>query len=84
MDILASDYVPRSLLDAAFMIAADPELNFTLPQAVAMVTSRPARAAGLIDRGVIAVGMRADMLRVGVHDGHPFLKKVWRGGVRVS
>lgn len=84
VDILASDYVPRSLLDAAFMIAADPELNFNLPQAVAMVTSRPAQAAGLTDRGVIAVGMRADMLRVGVHDGHPFLKKVWRGGVRVS
>lgn len=84
VDILASDYVPRSLLDAAFMIAADEDLDFDLPAAVRMVTKTPAEAAGLKDRGEIAVGKRADLLRVGTHDGHPFLKTIWRQGTRVA
>lgn len=84
VDILASDYVPRSLLDAAFMIGTDETLDFDLPQAVAMVTSKPARAAGLEDRGAIEPGKRADLLRVGLHDGHPFLRQVWRAGHRVA
>ncbi len=84
VDILASDYVPRSLLDAAFMIAADPALDYDLPAALRMVTKTPAEAAGLGDRGEIAAGRRADLLHVGLHDGHPFLKAVWRQGVRVA
>lgn len=84
VDILASDYVPRSMLDAAFMIADDPTLDFDLPAALRMVTKNPAEAAGLADRGEIAIGKRADLVRVGVHDGHPYLKQIWREGTRVA
>ncbi|EHS50145.1 phosphonate metabolism protein PhnM [Rhizobium sp. PDO1-076] len=84
VDILASDYVPRSLLDAAFMIAADPGLSYDLPRAVAMVTRAPALAGGLKDRGEISLGMRADLIRTDLHDGHPFLKAAWRSGLRVA
>ncbi|MBO3762122.1 alpha-D-ribose 1-methylphosphonate 5-triphosphate diphosphatase [Ciceribacter sp. L1K22] len=84
IDIMASDYVPRSMLDAAFMIADDPELDFDLPAALRMVTKTPAEAAGLSDRGEIAVGKRADLVRIGLHDGHPYPKQIWREGIRVS
>jgi alpha-D-ribose 1-methylphosphonate 5-triphosphate diphosphatase len=60
VDMFASDYVPRSLLDAAFRLAADPALPHDLPAAIALVTDAPARAAGLTDRGRIAEGLRAD------------------------
>ena len=84
IDILASDYVPRSMLDAAFLIANDPALDYDLAAAVRMVTKAPAEAAGLADRGEIATGKRADLIRVGEHDGHPYLKAVWRKGHRVA
>ncbi|MCL6706443.1 alpha-D-ribose 1-methylphosphonate 5-triphosphate diphosphatase [Pseudomonas sp. R2.Fl] len=84
VDILASDYVPRSMLDAAFMIADDPTLDFDLPAALRMVTKTPAQAAGLEDRGEIAIGRRADLVRIGLHDGHPYPKQIWREGARVA
>ncbi|MBB4006832.1 alpha-D-ribose 1-methylphosphonate 5-triphosphate diphosphatase [Allorhizobium taibaishanense] len=83
-DILASDYVPRALLDAPFVIAADADLAYDLPAAIRMVTKTPAEAAGLMDRGEIAPGKRADLLQVSRHDGHPFIKRIWREGVRVA
>ena len=84
IDILASDYVPRAMLDAAFLIANDAGLHYDLPAAVRMVTKAPAEAAGLADRGEIAADRRADLIRVGEHDGHPFLKAMWREGRRVA
>lgn len=83
-DILASDYVPRALLDAPFMIAADTELKRDLPAAIRMVSKTPAEAAGLLDRGEIALGKRADLLHVGSHNNHPFIKQIWREGQRVA
>lgn len=83
-DILASDYVPRALIDAPFMIAADPDLKHDLPAAIRMVSKTPAEAAGLMDRGEIALGKRADLLHVGSHDGHPFIRQIWREGRRVA
>ena len=44
----------------------------------------PAHAAGLDDRGEIAVGLRADLVRVRLIDGQPVVREVWRQGVRVS
>ena len=84
VDILASDYVPRSMLDAAFMIAADPGLDYDLPTAVAMVTRNPALAGNLADRGAIETGLKADLIRVDLQDGHPFVKSAWRSGHRVA
>jgi alpha-D-ribose 1-methylphosphonate 5-triphosphate diphosphatase len=82
LDVLSSDYVPGSLLHAAFMIHASG--GFTLPAAIATVSANPARAVGLEDRGAIDVGKRADLVHVGVIDGHPVVRGVWRGGIRVN
>lgn len=59
---LCSDYHPPALLAALLMLPRHSEL--TLPQAVRLATSAPARAAGLTDRGSIAVGQRADVVLV--------------------
>lgn len=83
VDALASDYVPGSLLTAAFAIAEDADLDLSLPQAIAMVSQRPAELAGLSDRGVIAKGRRADLVRVQRRDGHNHVGAVWREGLRV-
>lgn len=83
MDILSSDYVPFALLQAAFLLPERIE-GFGLPKALALVTGNPARAAGLDDRGEIAVGKRADLVRVQVIRGAPVVRAVWRQGVRVS
>lgn len=83
VDVLASDYIPRSPLDAAFRIAADPALPQDLPAALDMVTRAPARLAGLTDRGVIEPGARADLVAVRVDWGQPLVQAVWRNGRQV-
>lgn len=80
VDALASDYVPNSLIEAAFCCAG----TLPLPQAIALVTSNPARIARLDDRGRIAPGQRADLLRVRLHDGLPVVRQVWRAGERIA
>ncbi|MBN8904094.1 MAG: alpha-D-ribose 1-methylphosphonate 5-triphosphate diphosphatase, partial [Rhodospirillales bacterium] len=81
VDAYASDYVPPALVEAAFQSAR--EAHITLPQAVAMVTETPARMAGLTDRGRIARGWRADLVRVRLHQTLPIVRQVWRAGERV-
>lgn len=81
VDALASDYVPGALVEAAF-VAADA--GMPVPEAVALVTSGPARLAGLADRGRIAVGLRADFVRVRRHEGLAAPLAVWREGQRVA
>jgi alpha-D-ribose 1-methylphosphonate 5-triphosphate diphosphatase len=82
VDAFASDYVPASLVEAAFICAA--ETGITLPQAIAMVSDAPARMARLPDRGRIAVGLRADLVRIRLHEGLPVVRQVWRNGERVA
>lgn len=60
--VLASDYYYPAPLLAAFRLAADRVLP--LPRAWDLVSAGPARAAGLVDRGMIADGRRADILVV--------------------
>lgn len=81
VDAFASDYVPASLIEAAF--ACVGETGITLPEGVALVTDRPARMAGLNDRGRIEAGRRADLVRVRVHEDLPIVRQVWRAGERV-
>jgi alpha-D-ribose 1-methylphosphonate 5-triphosphate diphosphatase len=81
VDALASDYAPVALVHAAFLAAALP--GFTLPGAVALVNAVPARIAGLADRGRIAPGLLADLVRVRRHEGLPVIRQVWRRGERV-
>ncbi len=83
LDILSSDYVPFSLLQAACMLHETGTL--TLPAAIRLVSTSPAAAAGLDDRGAIAIGLRADLVRVGTTAGHPpLVSGVWREGRRVA
>lgn len=82
LDVLSSDYVPASLLAAVFAMADRIE-GFGLADAVRLVTANPARAAGLADRGEIAVEKRADLVQVSDMGGHPVVRRVWRAGNRV-
>ena len=82
VDAFASDYVPASLIEAAFICVADTGIG--LPDAIALVTDRPARMANLHDRGRIETGLRADLVRVRVHNGLPVVREVWRAGERVA
>jgi len=83
LDILSSDYVPAALLMAAFRLADAPAVG-GLAGAMRLVSKAPAEATGLKDRGEIAVGRRADLLRVATHDGEPVVRAVWREGRRVA
>ncbi len=83
LDVLSSDYVPSSLLQAAFRLADDLD-QVSLPEAIALVTSTPARTVGLDDRGSIAVGKRADLVRVQALGAIPIVRSVWSAGSRVA
>jgi alpha-D-ribose 1-methylphosphonate 5-triphosphate diphosphatase len=83
LDAMSSDYMPASLLMAAFRLpAAAPAI--ALPQAIRTVTATPAAAIGLDDRGEIAPGKRADLVRVRVTENVPVVRSVWRAGARVA
>lgn len=81
LDILSSDYVPASLLMGAFALAEQVEA-ISLPEAMRTVTLNPARATGLTDRGEIATGLKADLLRVQYTQGLPVVREVYRDGNR--
>jgi len=83
LDILSSDYVPASLLIAALQLPHAAS-GFTLPAAFATVSKTPAEAVGLIDRGEIAVGKRADLLQIQIAGTMPVIRSVWRAGRRVA
>ena len=83
LDVLSSDYMPASLLMAAFCLPkAVPAID--LPAAMRTVTRTPAEAVGLDDRGEIAIGKRADLVRVRVTRDIPVVRAVWRSGERVA
>jgi alpha-D-ribose 1-methylphosphonate 5-triphosphate diphosphatase len=81
-DILSSDYVPASLLEGVFKLPAS-DIGITISQAVKLASLNPARAVGLNDRGEIAAGRRADLVRVCVVGDAPVVRSVWREGQRV-
>jgi alpha-D-ribose 1-methylphosphonate 5-triphosphate diphosphatase len=60
--VLASDYYYPAPLLAAFRLAADGVLPLT--EAWKLISLAPAQATGLIDRGTLAAGRRADILLV--------------------
>ncbi len=82
LDLLSSDYVPSSLLSAVFALT-DAVDGIGLADAIRLVTANPAKAAGLLDRGTITLGRRADLVQVARNGGHPVVRRVWREGVRV-
>lgn len=83
LDILASDYVPISMLAATLRLTED-DVGLSLSEAVKMASLAPAEAAGLHDRGEIAPGKRADLLWVRRVDHHPVIRQVYTAGQRVA
>ncbi|WP_255375545.1 amidohydrolase family protein [Saccharomonospora sp. CUA-673] len=69
--------MPTALLPAAVRLAEHGVRS--LPEAVALVTSGPASAVGLADRGRIAAGMRADLVLADLSGPHPLVRWVARG-----
>ncbi|MBE7567203.1 MULTISPECIES: alpha-D-ribose 1-methylphosphonate 5-triphosphate diphosphatase [Acidithiobacillus] len=82
VDVLASDYVPHAMLEAAFALTRMGLIK--LPEAVQMVSLAPARMLGLEDRGALQIGMRGDLLRVRDFDNHPLLRAAWKAGERIA
>jgi alpha-D-ribose 1-methylphosphonate 5-triphosphate diphosphatase len=82
LDIVSSDYVPSSLMQAAFELPSRVP-GVSRAQAVAKVTAAPAAAVGLKDRGKLEIGRRADLVRVHLAGDMPIVRVVWREGRRV-
>ncbi|SOC03402.1 alpha-D-ribose 1-methylphosphonate 5-triphosphate diphosphatase [Rhodobacter maris] len=81
LDILSSDYVPSALLSAALMLG---DIWGDVARGLATVTAAPARAVGLVDRGRLAVGLRADVIRAHRIEQTAGLRGVWVRGRRVG
>lgn len=82
LDCLSSDYAPSSLLLAVFNL--NRKLDIPLHQAAAMVGANPADVTDLNDRGRIRAGLKADLVRVHLHQSTPIVRTVWRDGRRIS
>jgi alpha-D-ribose 1-methylphosphonate 5-triphosphate diphosphatase len=77
--VLASDYYYPAPFAAAFRLVADGVAP--IEKAWPLVSETPARAGGLDDRGVIAVGRRADLVVIDATDlANPRLEAVIAGG----
>lgn len=77
----SSDYVPASMLHAAFLLRE--HAVWDLPAAIATVSANPAQMVGLNDRGQIAPGKRADFIRVRESQQVPVVVGAWRAGRRI-
>ncbi|KQV82037.1 alpha-D-ribose 1-methylphosphonate 5-triphosphate diphosphatase [Rhizobium sp. Root1220] len=75
LSVIAADYHPAAFVPGVFKIAEQT----SLPTAVAMATKTAARSAGLLDRGEIAIGQRADLVVVEAGDVHR-IRATFRGG----
>jgi alpha-D-ribose 1-methylphosphonate 5-triphosphate diphosphatase len=82
LDCLSSDYVPHSLLHGAFLLR--DQAGWSLPKAVRAVTLTPASLVQLHDRGEVAAGKRADLVRVRELQGVPVPMMTWREGMRIA
>lgn len=74
--VIASDYQPTAMLAAVFLLADRGACS--LPRAVQLVTAGPASTVGLVDRGRLEEGLRADLVLV-THEGRwPTVRAVQR------
>ncbi len=81
LDILSSDYVPASLLMGAMHLG---DRLGCMAKGVSTVTSAPASAARLTDRGTLAPDLRADLVRFTRIEGAPVVRGVWVQGRKVA
>ncbi|RXT29481.1 alpha-D-ribose 1-methylphosphonate 5-triphosphate diphosphatase [Rhizobium leguminosarum] len=77
LSVIAADYHPAAFVPGIFKLADMVEGG--LPAAVAMATGNAARSAGLLDRGEIAIGQRADLVVVEPGDVHR-IRATFRAG----
>lgn len=83
VDILSSDYAPRSLLESVFIITQ--ETNQPLYQVIKLVTFNPAELLNIIEeRGSLKVGQQADFITVFYDKVVPQITTVFRQGKRVA
>ena len=73
-NILSSDYMPSSLLMGAVKLG---DILGDFAKGIKAVTETPAKAANLNDRGLIKIGMRADLLLFDVKNNFPIIQRVW-------
>jgi alpha-D-ribose 1-methylphosphonate 5-triphosphate diphosphatase len=81
LDILSSDYVPAALLQGAVRLG---RVWGDMARGLATVTRAPAMAAGLDDRGVLAEGTRADLVRFYLRGDTPVVRATWVQGTRAA
>ncbi|MEM7423802.1 MAG: alpha-D-ribose 1-methylphosphonate 5-triphosphate diphosphatase [Pseudomonadota bacterium] len=81
LDILSSDYMPSALLMGAVQLG---DRFGDMARGIATVTSGPADAAALADRGRLAAGLRADFIRFTLTGGDPAVRGVWVQGRQVG
>lgn len=81
LDILSSDYVPAGLLTGATQLG---RLWGDMARGLACVTSNAAQSVGMDDRGHIAIGLRADLIRFRMLKNQPILMGVWSAGRLVA
>ncbi|HUF57534.1 MAG TPA: alpha-D-ribose 1-methylphosphonate 5-triphosphate diphosphatase, partial [Thermohalobaculum sp.] len=74
-------YAPSSLLGGAVRLG---ELAGDMAAGFAAVTARPAEAGGLADRGRLAPGLRADLVRVRLDGIASRVVEHWRSGRRIA
>lgn len=78
-DALASDYFYPALLAAVARL--HKERRAALPDLWALVSSGPARAMGLHDRGTLVTGQRADLVLLDWSEGEaPSVRALWVAG----
>ena len=81
LDILSSDYVPAALLIGAVQLS---QIWDDWAKGIATVSANAARCVNLDERGVIALGKRADILRFSMLHDVPVLGQVWAAGQQVA
>jgi len=82
LDALSSDYAPISLIHGAF--ALHDRAGIPLEDAIATVSANPAAMLGLDDRGALAVGKRADLIRVARIDDAAIVRETWVEGRKAA
>jgi alpha-D-ribose 1-methylphosphonate 5-triphosphate diphosphatase len=78
-DVLASDYYYPAMLAAVARLEADGvgRLHDLWP----LVSANAARSMGLLDRGTVAPGLRADLVVLDWPEGEPpAVRQTWRNG----
>lgn len=82
LDALSSDYAPISLIHAAF--ALHDRVGAPLHDAIATVSANPAAMVGMDDRGEVAVGKRADLIRVRRVGEAAIVRGAWVAGAHAA